>query len=54
VATARTAYGGTIAATLFAIALLAAGQSATITGTMAGQVVLEGFLDLKIPTGSGG
>lgn len=41
--------GGTIAATLFAIALLAAGQSATFTGTMAGQVVLEGFLDLKIP-----
>ena len=34
---------------LFAIALLAAGQSSTFTGTIAGQVIMEGFLDLKIP-----
>jgi manganese transport protein len=34
---------------LFGIALLASGQSATFTGTIAGQVILEGFLDLKIP-----
>ncbi|PZU09835.1 MAG: divalent metal cation transporter [Sphingomonas sp.] len=36
------------AALLFGIALLASGQSSTITGTIAGQIVLEGFLDLKI------
>lgn len=41
--------GGTLAALLFGVALLAAGQSATFTGTMAGQIVLEGFLDLTIP-----
>jgi manganese transport protein len=41
--------GGAIASVLFGIALLAAGQSSTFTGTIAGQVVLEGFLDLKIP-----
>ena len=40
--------GTKFASVFFAIALLAAGQSATITGTMAGQVVMEGFLDLKI------
>ncbi len=34
---------------LFGVALLAAGQSSTFTGTIAGQVILEGFLDLKIP-----
>ena len=34
----------TAAATLFAVALLAAGQSSTITGTLAGQVVMEGFM----------
>ncbi len=33
-----------VAATLFAVALLAAGQSSTITGTLAGQVVMEGFM----------
>jgi manganese transport protein len=33
---------------LFALALLASGQSATLTGTLAGQVVLEGFLKLKV------
>ena len=36
-----------IAATLFAIALLASGLSSTITGTIAGQIVMSGFLDLK-------
>ena len=41
--------GGTIASVLFGVALLAAGQSSTFTGTIAGQVVMEGFLDLKIP-----
>ena len=37
-----------IAALLFGVALLASGQSSTITGTMAGQVVMEGFIQLKI------
>ncbi|MCE9558388.1 MAG: Nramp family divalent metal transporter [Armatimonadetes bacterium] len=41
------ALGGT-AATAFAVALLCSGQSSTITGTLAGQVVMEGFLKLKI------
>ena len=41
--------GGALASTLFGIALLAAGQSSTFTGTIAGQVVMEGFLNLKIP-----
>ena len=41
--------GSAMAATVFGIALLAAGQSATFTGTIAGQVIMEGFLDLKIP-----
>lgn len=41
--------GVSLASTLFALALFAAGQSSTITGTIAGQVVLEGYLDLKIP-----
>lgn len=41
--------GAAVAAPLFGIALLAAGQSATFTGTIAGQVILEGFLDLYIP-----
>jgi len=39
---------GPAAAAIFAIALLAAGQSSTFTGTIAGQVVMEGFLDLSI------
>jgi manganese transport protein len=41
--------GSAAAATLFAVALLAAGQSSTLTGTIAGLVVLDGFLNLKIP-----
>lgn len=41
---------GTVAASLlFAIALLASGQSSTITGTLAGQVVMEGFLHWTMP-----
>lgn len=41
--------GSVFAPFLFGIALLASGQSSTLTGTIAGQVVLEGFLKLKIP-----
>ena len=41
--------GTTLAGTVFAVALLAAGQSSTVTATMAGQVVMEGFLDLRLP-----
>jgi len=37
------------ASTLFAIALLASGQNSTLTGTLAGQVVMEGFLHLRLP-----
>jgi manganese transport protein len=37
-----------VASTLFAVALLASGQNATITGTLAGQIVMEGFLNLRI------
>ncbi len=40
--------GTTAASTLFAVALLASGQSSTITGTLAGQVVMEGFIHLKV------
>ncbi len=41
--------GSALAASLFAVALLASGQSSTFTGTIAGQIVMEGFLNLKIP-----
>ncbi|MGH8446931.1 MAG: Nramp family divalent metal transporter [Solimonas sp.] len=41
--------GTAAAATLFGVALLAAGQSSTFTGTIAGQIIMEGFLDLKMP-----
>lgn len=41
--------GGSLAGILFAVGLLAAGQNSTFTGTIAGQVILEGFLDLSIP-----
>lgn len=41
--------GTTLAAILFGLALLASGQSSTFTGTIAGQVIMEGFLKLKIP-----
>src|SRR5579871_1996731 len=40
--------GTTVASTLFAVALLASGQSSTITGTLAGQVVMEGFMHWQI------
>jgi len=39
---------GNLAPKLFAIALIAAGQSSTITGTLAGQIVMEGYLQLRI------
>jgi len=40
--------GTGVASTLFAIALLASGQSSTITGTLAGQVVMEGFMHWRL------
>jgi manganese transport protein len=40
--------GTSLASVMFAVALLSSGQSSTITGTLAGQVVLEGFLHLRI------
>jgi manganese transport protein len=40
--------GTTLASTLFAVALLASGQSSTITGTIAGQVVMEGFMQWRV------
>lgn len=40
--------GTKLAPTLFAIALIAAGQSSTITGTLAGQIIMEGYLNLRI------
>ncbi|WP_207942383.1 Nramp family divalent metal transporter [Candidatus Enterococcus lowellii] len=39
-----------VLSTLFAVALLASGQNSTITGTLTGQVVMEGFINMKIPT----
>ena len=41
--------GATLATPLFAVALLASGQNSTLTGTMAGQVILEGFTHFQIP-----
>ena len=41
--------GGAMASVLFGVALLTSGQSSTFTGTIAGQVIMEGYLDLKIP-----
>jgi manganese transport protein len=40
--------GTALASTLFGVALLASGQSSTITGTLAGQVVMEGFMQWRI------
>jgi manganese transport protein len=40
--------GTTIAPVLFAIALIAAGQSSTLTGTLSGQIVMEGYLNLRL------
>lgn len=39
---------GGAASTLFAVSLLAAGQNSTLTGTLAGQIVMEGFLDVRL------
>lgn len=41
--------GAGIASTLFAVALLASGQNSTITATLAGQIVMEGFLNIRLP-----
>jgi manganese transport protein len=40
--------GVTGASTLFALALLASGQNSTLTGTLAGQIVMEGFLNIRL------
>jgi manganese transport protein len=40
--------GTGMAAILFAVALIAAGQSSTITGTLAGQIIMEGYLNLRL------
>ena len=42
------AFLGNVAPILFAVALIAAGQSSTITGTLAGQIIMEGYLSLRI------
>ena len=39
---------GAGASTVFAVALLASGQNSTLTGTLAGQIVMEGFLDIRL------
>jgi manganese transport protein len=41
--------GSTVAAMAFAIGLFASGQSSTFTGTIAGQVIMDGFLQMKLP-----
>lgn len=38
-----------VASAVFAIALLASGQNSTVTGTLAGQIVMEGFLEIRLP-----
>ena len=38
-------FGTTLASVLFAVALLCSGQNATLTGTLAGQIVMEGFVN---------
>jgi manganese transport protein len=40
--------GASLASTLFAVALLCSGQNSTLTGTLAGQIVMEGFLRLRL------
>jgi manganese transport protein len=40
--------GVALASTMFGVALLASGQNATLTGTLAGQIVMEGFLNLRM------
>ncbi|MEI0738658.1 Nramp family divalent metal transporter [Paenibacillus sp. JTLBN-2024] len=41
--------GTTLASIVFGLALLASGQNSTLTGTLAGQIVMEGFLDIRLP-----
>lgn len=41
--------GTTAASILFGVALLASGQNSTLTGTLAGQIVMEGFLNIRLP-----
>jgi manganese transport protein len=41
--------GAGAASVVFAVALLASGQNSTVTGTLAGQIVAEGFLNLRLP-----
>jgi manganese transport protein len=41
-------WGASVASVLFAVALIASGQSSTLTGTLAGQVVMEGFVRLRL------
>ena len=41
--------GAGAASVVFAVALLASGQNSAITGTLAGQIVMEGFLDIRLP-----
>jgi manganese transport protein len=41
--------GAPLASTLFAVALLASGQNSTVTATLAGQIVMEGFLEIRLP-----
>jgi manganese transport protein len=43
------ALGVGLASTLFAVALLCSGQNSTLTGTLAGQIVMEGFLQIRLP-----
>jgi manganese transport protein len=40
--------GASLASIVFAVALLASGQNATLTGTLAGQIVMEGFLNIRL------
>ena len=40
--------GAGLASTFFAVALLASGQNSTLTGTLAGQIVMEGFLNIRL------
>jgi manganese transport protein len=42
--------GTALASTVFAVALLASGQNSTLTGTLAGQIVMEGFLRFRLPS----
>ena len=46
--------GAGAASVVFGVALLASGQNSTVTGTLAGQIVMEGFLDLRLAPGCGG